>query len=62
MNPSRTQELLDNDIETRLVRTHQVKKALLKNAGLSDKVYFNKNIIFLISAENYLKVIIKNFR
>lgn len=41
MNSNRAQELLDNDIELRLVRTYQVKKALLKNAGLLNKVFYN---------------------
>lgn len=38
LNPKKLVEEVDNEVELRLARTHQIKKALLKKAGLGDKV------------------------
>ncbi|KAI1708218.1 astacin (Peptidase family m12A) domain-containing protein [Ditylenchus destructor] len=58
LNPGRTGEQLDHDVELRLARTHQVKKALLSKAGLGDKVepandgVFQKDILLTEQQSN----------
>ncbi|TMS37156.1 hypothetical protein L596_004148 [Steinernema carpocapsae] len=46
INPGKNQEQIDKDIEMRLGRTHQVKQALLNQAGLGSQVEANNDGTF----------------